>query len=61
MSKYIQTYKTIVTGSATSKADTESEGYCTRFVYNKNVKPGVVDALLAKKFGKCDSKATEMP
>ena len=57
----MKTCKTSVTGSANGKANTESKGYCTRFVYNKNVRPNVVDALLVKKFGKCDSKATETP
>ena len=61
VSKCKKTCKTSVTGSANSKANTVSEGNCTRFVYNKNVKPDVVDALLVKKFGKCDSKATETP
>ena len=61
MLKTIQTCKSSVTGSATISADTENKVYCTHFVYNKKVKPGVVDALLAKKFEKYDSKATEIP
>ena len=59
--KVSKTCASSVAGSAVSRSDTETQGYCTRFVYNKNVKPHVIEALLAKKFVKYDSKATEMP
>ena len=36
-----------------------NEVYHTRYVYNMNVRPSEIDALLAKKVKKCDSRATE--
>ena len=61
MSENTLTCKPGVTGNNDTIKNNAKEVYCTRFVYNKNVRPSVVDALLAKKIVKCDSKATEMP
>ena len=61
ISEKIVTCSPGVTGSNATSKNIANEVYRTHFVYNRNVRPSVIDALLAKKVKKCDSKATEKP
>ena len=61
ISEKIVTCSSGVTGSNATSKNIANEVYRTHFVYNKNVRPSVIGALLAKKVKKCDSKATEKP
>ena len=61
MSEKIVTCRAGVTGSNVTSKAIGNEVYHTHYVYNMNVKPSEIDALLAKSVKKYDGRATESP
>ena len=60
VSEKVVTCKAEIASSSVTSTATLGKVHCIRYVYNMNVKPGEVDALMAKRVKKGNGRATEV-